>query len=200
MKKLFNKYSSSGQDIFAYQIGGDQGTYLEIGGADSIRGSNTYSLEKEYGWRGISLELNKNRHADSWKIRSNPIYWENALDFDYVTTLKENNIISIDYLQVDIEPASNTYKALEKVLSQGIDFKCCTFEHDHYRKKAKDVDYKSLADKLLAKHGYKIAVENVISRKNKKYYETWYVKNSIDWQQKDFADWQEEVEKWVGYF
>lgn len=200
MKKLFNKYSSSGQDIFAYQIGGSNGTYLEIGGADAIKGSNTYSLEKEHGWKGVSLELNKNRHIDSWNTRTNKIYWENALTCDYTKILRENNITDIDYLQVDIEPASNTFEALLKVLEQNIKFKCCTFEHDSYRRKKGDKDYKKLADKVMKDHGYKIAVENVISRKNKKYYETWYVANNINWQQKDFEDWQKEVEVWIGYF
>lgn len=200
MKRLFNKYSTSNQDIFAYQIGGLRGNYLEIGAADAVRGSNTYILEREYGWNGISLELNKDRHLDSWKIRKNPIYWSNALEFDYQKALKENNIQHIDYLQLDIEPAKNTYEALTLVISQGIDFKCCTFEHDHYNKKEEDLDYKILADELLEKNGYKIAVENVVSRKNNKYYETWYVKKDIEWQQRDFKEWLKEVEIWTGHF
>lgn len=198
--KLFNKYSSSGQDIFAFQICGNNSTYLEIGGADAIKGSNTYALEKMHGWKGITIELNRKKHEESWKFRKNKIYWENALTFDYVSALKENHIKNIDYLQVDIEPASNTFEALKRIFSQKINFKCCTFEHDIYRMKDGDIDYKDLADSIMKINGYKIAVDNVLSRKNNKYYETWYVRSDIDWPEKNWNDWRDETLSWAGYF
>lgn len=195
----FNKSSSSHQDVFAYQVCGENKTYLEVGAADAIVGNNTYSLETNFNWNGISLELNQNKHFESWKKRKNKIYWTNALEFDYVSALNDNNITSIDYLQVDIEPAEKTFKALEKIISSDIKFKCCTFEHDLYRLKEGDTNYKILADNLLLQAGYKIAIDNVISGKNKKYYETWYVSNDIDWKYQNFSDWKEDVTKWAEF-
>jgi len=197
----FNKSSSSHQDIFAYEIAGNNGNYLEIGGGDSWLANNTYALEKWHNWNGVSIEINKNRHAKSWKDRQNPIVWDSALTIDYEKLLTDNNIpLNIDYLQVDIEPSSRTFEALERVLETNISFKCCTFEHDFYTMKDSDVNYKTKADELMLSKGYKIAVENVLSRKNKKYYETWYVRNDIDYPQKDWEDWRQEVIQWAGLF
>lgn len=197
--KKFNKTSSSHQDIFAYQIGGSKGNYLEIGGGDSYTANNTYALEKWHGWQGVSIEINKKRHAESWQTRQNPIVWDSALTIDYEKLLQDNNIpLSLDYLQVDIEPASRTFEALERVLDTNISFKCCTFEHDSYAMKKGDTNYKVKADELMLRNGYKVAVENVLSRKNKKYYETWYVRNDIAFPFKQWEDWRKEVTEWAG--
>lgn len=198
--KKFNKTSSSHQDIFAYEVCGDNGIYLEVGGSDGYINNNTYALETEHGWTGISIEINKNRHQESWSNRSNNILWENALELDYEDALSKNGFpLSIDYLQVDIEPANKTFSVLENILKTNIDFKCCTFEHDRYARKKGDPDFKKLADELMLSNGYKIAVENVLSRKNKKYYETWYVKNKINWDQLNWEDWKNGIESWAGF-
>lgn len=200
MIKKFNRSSSSHQDVFAYQICGENKTYLEIGGADAKRINNTYCLEKYHNWQGVSIEINKNKHEGSWQERTNPIYWGDALTVDYADLLNKHKLpLLVDYLQVDVEPARNTFTALQNVLKQGIKFNCCTFEHDHYRKKKKDADYKILADELMSQYGYKIAVDNVCSRKNSKYYETWYVANDIEFEYKDWNNWKEEIKTWAGF-
>lgn len=197
--KVFNKTSSSHQDVFAYQVCGENSTYLEIGGSDAYINNNTFALENN-GWRGVTVEINQNRHEKSWRNRSNPILWDDALIVNYRSVLDKHGLgNSIGYLQVDVEPASNTFQALKNVLEQGIHFECCTFEHDYYRKKEKDPNFKKLADELMTKYGYKIAVDNVVSRKNKKYYETWYVKNIIEWEELDWEDWQTSIKTWAGF-
>ena len=50
--------SQSFQDVFAYQIVGNNGTYIEIGAREPISMSNTYNLETEGGW------TNKEARAD----------------------------------------------------------------------------------------------------------------------------------------
>jgi FkbM family methyltransferase len=55
-------YSYDGQDkwviekIFKYK---KNGFFLELGAAGGIFISNTYALEKHYGWKGICIEANK---------------------------------------------------------------------------------------------------------------------------------------------
>lgn len=194
----FSDWSTSHQDVFAYEISGKNGFYLEIGGGDGIKGNNTYALERWHNWQGISIEKNKKRHFQSWQERNNKIVWDDALTINYKELLQEHNLpIEIDYLQVDIEPAENTYQALQQVINSGVLFKCCTFEHDYYISKEK---YKQKADQLLQNNGYKVAVENVLSRKNKKYYETWYIQNNIVYNQKDWIKWQQEIKTWAGFF
>lgn len=51
-------YSQWGQDesIVKFYKGKKNGFFIEIGAADGIELSNTYMLEKEYGWSGICVE------------------------------------------------------------------------------------------------------------------------------------------------
>jgi len=55
---LETNYSEVFQDIFVLQClnGKKGGTYLEIGAGDPINGSNTYLLEKELEWTGLSID------------------------------------------------------------------------------------------------------------------------------------------------
>ena len=52
-----NDFSQSGQDQFAFNISGSNGIYLEIGAHDPIVNSNTFNLEVQCNWKGISIEL-----------------------------------------------------------------------------------------------------------------------------------------------
>lgn len=74
-----SKYSQIQQDIFALFINGEKpGYFVEFGACDGIYLSNTYLLEKEYGWTGILAEpiksyfdeLQKNRacHTDNFCV------------------------------------------------------------------------------------------------------------------------------------
>ena len=56
--KIETNYSEVFQDIFVLQCldGKKGGKYLEIGAADAVSGNNTYLLEKEFGWTGLSID------------------------------------------------------------------------------------------------------------------------------------------------
>ena len=57
--KNFSASSSQwSQDVFVLYACNSKknGLFLEIGGADGFTHSNTYSLEKQYGWRGTLVE------------------------------------------------------------------------------------------------------------------------------------------------
>lgn len=66
----FKGYSDLKQDILALLISDSKrdGFFVEFGGLDGITGSNTYLLEKEYGWNGIVAEA-----ARTWqeKLKTN---------------------------------------------------------------------------------------------------------------------------------
>ncbi len=51
-------YSQIGQDIevLKYYKGKKNGFFVEIGASDGIKFSNTFLLEKKYGWKGICVE------------------------------------------------------------------------------------------------------------------------------------------------
>jgi hypothetical protein len=48
-----------GQDLFVIAMthGARNGSFLEIGAGEPVYGNNTYVLEKQYGYRGISVEM-----------------------------------------------------------------------------------------------------------------------------------------------
>ena len=168
-------YSQAGQDLFAYEQFGYNGTYIDIGAGQPQLGNNCYMLEVHKNWKGFSVEYGdydqKKRDAlkDMWKQyseRKNKIYWDNAMSFDYKKGLLENKLNSdIDFLSCDIDPQESTLIALKKVLNDGVRPKYIAFETDYYREK---IDYSSLAYNFLKFYGYKIGVKNVYSNLKKK--------------------------------
>lgn len=66
LKALRHSQSQLGQDIFAlFELSFKRGGYfVEFGVTDGINLSNTYVLEKEFGWRGIIAEPAMRWHKD----------------------------------------------------------------------------------------------------------------------------------------
>ena len=180
LTKNKDDYSQSGQDQFAYNISGKNGIYLEIGAHHPIINSNTYLLEVECGWKGLSVEFDQ-KFKKSWdesKTRQNPIIWENAFTVDYKSYFKEYSFPErINYLSCDIEPPINTLNILKKIIEVGLSFDFISFEHDRYNSGDR---IEKLSYDFLLNRGYKIGVKDVYSR-NKKYkvYETWFINNDI---------------------
>ena len=59
LKSFFYKtspYSQAGQDVFAYELFGFNGTYIDIGAGEPKRGNNCYMLEVQKKWKGFSVE------------------------------------------------------------------------------------------------------------------------------------------------
>lgn len=172
-------YSQSCQDLFALEVCKTK-SYIEIGAKKPVKFNNTYKLENN-NFQGFSLELSK-KHMSDWdtESRKNKCYFENALTFDYKSAIQENNMnMHVGYLSCDIEPAANTFRALQRVIEQGVTFDCITFEHDEYQEGSK---YNLLAKDFMIKNGYKVAVDQVfINDEPEKIYETWFVNNNIDY-------------------
>jgi len=194
---LFNKkkdfYSQSGQDQFAYNLIGKNGTYLEIGGHDPIINSNTYNLETKCHWKGLSVEFDL-FHKNAWEKseeRSNKILWQDAFKVNYMEELNKVGISNkIDYLSCDIEPPKNTFKILKLLIENNLQFSFISYEHDKYNSGDK---YEKLSKEFLLERGYKIAIDNVYSR-NKRYkiYETWFINNKINFQKINYQNWKDK--------
>jgi len=199
-KKLFYKtslYSQAGQDLFAYELFGLNGTYIDIGAGDPIRGNNCYLLETNYNWRGFSVDFGDSNEDIRQNLKSrwlkhperkNKIYWSDAINFNYMQGVNENNLDkNIDFLSCDIDPQEKTLMALKKVILDGIKPKLICFETDFYREKK---DYSLLAYNFLKPYNYKIGVKNVYSNlKKNKIFETWFLRNDVDFQTIDYSTW-----------
>lgn len=188
------KYSQAGQDFFAVDVCQVK-SYIEVGANRPIKFNNTYILETKYQWRGFSIELETNYKKlwDECSERQNKILWSNALNLNYKKTLENLNLpLHVGYLSCDLEPASVTFEALKKIINEGIQFDCITFEHDYYRNK-KDFDLQ--ARNFLESKGYKVAVYDVYAYKKNKMFETWFVNHSINFDMISFDEWKENIIK-----
>ena len=178
--------SQSYQDLFALQVCKNK-TYIEIGANRPKKRNNTFLLEQN-GFKGFSIEYSK-KWQTSWKNskRLNVIYFADAMKFDYATAIKTLGLSNkFGYLSCDIEPNTATFKALQHVIDSDIQFECITFEHDLYASKK---DIREKVDRYMIKNGYRIAVSDVYLPPDKtKLYETWYVKNNIEFETCRFED------------
>ena len=173
LKNILQNYSQCYQDLFVLYIlkGKKKGTYLEIGAGKPFYGNNT-ALLKEFNWSGISLEINQSL-INQWLIeRPNDIILnEDATNVDFNKIYNNNLPKSIDYLQLDIDPSSNTYKALKNIPFDQIQFNVITYEHDYYVDNSK---YRLKSREFLKEKNYILIASN-ISPDNHSPFEDWYV-------------------------
>lgn len=181
--------AQASQDLFALDVCTKK-TYIEIGGNHPRRINNTFNLDFNHGWKGFSVELSE-KWSGAWSKsdRKNICYFKDAITFDYLSALKEQGMdTKLGYLSCDIEPPNNTFAALQRVIGQGVEFECITFEHDWYN--FPETTFNEQATEFLKKHGYKVAVRDVFCKKSWLPYETWYVREDIQFDEIDFHQWR----------
>lgn len=176
-ENIQTNHSQVFQDIFVLSMldGKRDGTYLEIGGGYAYHKNNTALLERDFGWKGVSIEFNEHCVNDYKINRPNAnVLHADALLLNYSKLLKqyfaEQSII--DYLQLDIEPSANTYEALLSIPFDEYKFRVITYEHDHYV----DVSgiYRDKSREYLTQMGYELVVSNV-AEDDESAFEDWWV-------------------------
>lgn len=173
VENIENNYSQAFQDMFALSIldGKKDGTYVEIGGDHGVIISNTYLLETQFNWNGVSFEIDPEKVNGYNSIRENKCICADALTFDYTKLFEEKKFPKqIDYLQVDIEPAWQTLNALKALPLDEYRFSVITYETDAYKD---GPDSGEEAMEILLSLGYQLVVRNVANLNNP--YEDWYV-------------------------
>lgn len=192
-KRKNDDFSQSGQDQFAYNISGSNGIYLEIGAHHPITNSNTYKLEVECGWQGLSVEFDKSfqKYWEECPERTNDVIWDDAFNVKFENEIKNRNFPkNINYLSCDIEPPINTFSILKKLINIGLVFDFISFEHDKYNI---GNEFEILSNSFLTNNGYKIAIKDVYSRsKIDKLYETWFINETIKFTEISYRDWKKE--------
>tara|TARA_Y100000310_G_scaffold55308_1_gene50725 strand:- start:8742 stop:9536 length:795 start_codon:yes stop_codon:yes gene_type:complete len=133
--KYNSSFAGENQDRFVLSVLDNkrEGTYVEIGAQDPIIWNNTYLLETAFEWRGISLEIAE-RYAAQWDARDNPCVICDATKVDYNELFEKHSLPKvIDFLQLDIDPPSDTLEVLKRIDFDSYSFRVITFEHDLYR-------------------------------------------------------------------
>jgi len=167
-------YSQAYQDMFILTMlnGKKNGTFVEIGASDGKSISNTYLLEKKFNWSGISVDINNISESFKNHSRKSTLIIQDALTIDYEKLFIDNLLPkSIDYLQLDIEPASNTLKCLQKIPFDKYKFSVITYETEVYYASKQIRDD---SRKILKNHGYELIIGNICNLGNDPF-EDWYV-------------------------
>jgi len=193
----YSSYSEVFQDIFVLQClnGRKKGTFLEIGAGDPIRGNNTFLLHKSFDWDGVSIDYGYDDWSDDvivtcddkkfyrddfkkywteiWhKSRNNKLILTDAISCNWKDIIDKNfNSSEIDYLQLDIDPAEQTYKCMLKLPFDSVCFKIITFEHDAY---VAGNEWRQKSRKFLESKGY-ILIAGNISKDEKSPFEDWWI-------------------------
>lgn len=180
--ELINEnFSQSWQDIFVLSMlnGKRHGTYLELGASNACYNNNTFLLEQQFQWRGVSLDF-RGEIVDEWqRLRPNAkLVIDDALSLDFEKLLIDNQLPTrIDYLQVDLDSTCDaTLQALMRLPHNKYRFSVITFETDIFEgyKAAKDS-----ARKLLEDLGYMLLIDNVAVKnyptKTWEPFEDWYI-------------------------
>lgn len=157
------------------------GHYVELGAAHYSNGNNTYLLEKDYDWTGVSFEIVDSMKEEFNKNRKNPCMGD-ALSFNYVKYFEENSFPKqIDYLQLDIDagynpagrPAGNSHLTLQGLIALPLNtyrFTIITFEHDtnmYWRNSG----MRDAQREILDSFGYAMV--------HRSYHEDWWVDPSV---------------------
>lgn len=166
--------SQSGQDLFAQLVfrGSRNCNYLEIGSSWPDKISNTYVLEKDCGWKGLSVDIDPKTVSVFNSKRGNLAHVADATLLNYKEFCRENAFEPrFQYLSLDIDPSFQSYLALKKIMTDGIDFSIITFEHDKYRSGS----WVQRASSIILSRGRYVRVAKDIRAKNFGRYEDWWV-------------------------
>ena len=131
--KTYEQYSQGGQDIYVTRILKEKrdGYFIEVGANNGYTMSNTYLLEKNYGWKGICIEPTPYKIHELKNNRPNAICLETAvfsesnleLDFtmtviDILNVLTEYAEIAVDFLNQSGEIIKVKTKTLTDILNE----------------------------------------------------------------------------------
>ena len=173
-ENIERNYSEAYQDMFVLSLldGKRHGSYIEIGAGNTFYGNNTALLEKEFDWRGLSLDIDQQFIEAYKKERVNPCILQDVTKANFIDLLSHYNFENvIDYLQIDCDPPHVSFEALLNIPFEKYKFRVITFEHDYYCDETKTIREK--ARRYLRSQGY-VLVAGDISPDDYRPYEDWW--------------------------
>ncbi len=186
---MFPSHSQARQDHFVLKATDFKrgGYFLEVGAQHPCENNNTYGLHTNHEWQGVSIEIDPT-HLQLWRqTRPNsPLLIADALSIDYHSALPQwfpDANQRLDYLQLDIDPSTNTLAVLKRLPLHDWRFSIITFETDAY---TGDLRARNESRKILLDLGYKLLVGDVevmfppISKDPIAFEDWWIDPSSID--------------------
>jgi hypothetical protein len=168
-------FSQAGQDLFVLSVldGKRDGVFLDLGCNQPILINNTFLLESEFGWRGLSVDIDPGffelfvfRKCETLVADCTKLDWDRVID-----TLGTR---TVDYLSLDLEPPAVTLEALRSIPFDEVAFGVITFEHDAYRS---SYEVRMPAREIFERNGY-IRICSDVRLENLPF-EDWYINPRI---------------------
>ena len=169
-------YSRHFQDMFVISLlkGKMEGTFVEIGSGHPTLFNNTYMLEKDFGWRGLSVDHSERMCAQFSRERNTSVILADASTLDYSSLFKQHCLEQhIDFLRINSDQSS--LPVLNSIPFNKHEFSVVQFQHNECWWGS---DYKDKSREYLNKLGYKLFVSDV-AIDNKNSYEDWWVHPSF---------------------
>jgi hypothetical protein len=185
LEDIQRNYSQAFQDIFVLTMlnGKRGGSFLEIGAFDPIHISNTYLLEKSFGWSGLAIDFDPSVERKFKKARSSNYLTADALLVDYKEMFSNLGFgKQIDYLCLDIEPSEQTLACLKALPLDDYRFSTITYETDFYSPhltKEKAISIRDESREILQSKGYILVGKGVACSSPLDVFEDWYVDPKI---------------------
>ncbi len=170
--KVTENYARHFQDMFVLSVldGKERGSFIELGSGEPFTWNATALLEKTFGWKGISVDINEKTCYKHAQTRNSTIITGNAEEIDYEALLKSHCMEEhIDFLRINCEEAS--LKTLLKIPFNRYEFSVIQFQHNSCWW---GEEIKTVAREHLEKAGY-ILCANDIALDDKQTYEDWWV-------------------------
>lgn len=143
--------------VIALTQGKTNGMWLEYGANHPVIGNNTYKLETELGWSGISVEIRtpNNEECIAWQKRSRTCFVnEDAVKYKLPTTP-----IRYDYLSMDIDSIEQV--SLLEQITKAHRFSTITYETDWFRLDEESKIQTEESRRILKDQGYVLLVNGV---------------------------------------
>ena len=172
-REIRRNYSQCYQDMFVLTMlnGKRDGKFVEVGCGDPFFGNNTALLE-EFGWTGISIDIDESKTKKFTEQRKSQVITADAVKLDYASLLSRD----YDYLQIDCDPPLNSLQVLFRIPFEKCRFAVITFEHDAYC--SEGIRERSRA--YLESLGYELVVTDIAPDKYMNFEDWWVHPDLID--------------------
>ena len=172
LEDINKNYSRHFQDMFVLSIldGQRNGTFVEIGSGHPELFNNTLLLEKDFGWKGISLDNSERMCHIFSRTRNTSVVLADAATTDYRALFKQHCLEQrVEFLRINAEHAS--IEALKNIPFDKHEFSVIQFQHNACWW---GTSFRDESRKILSKIGYILMVSDV-AVDERSAYEDWWV-------------------------